>query len=109
MDLKHYQGNNGNLKPMNNFNTTRGALHTGGMHWRALVSGEVTAAAGSQSGCRSTDNVGLSFAVACPATVGIQRFQIDFQIDSQDEKSEKKECLHIRGVTSQNRNLVSLF
>ena len=51
---------------MDNFNTTRGALHTGGMHWRALAPGEVTAAAG---GCKSTDHGGLSIAAAYPAMV----------------------------------------
>ena len=33
--------------------TTRGAFHTGGLHWRAEAPGEVTAAAGSQHGCRN--------------------------------------------------------
>ena len=109
VSFKPDQGSNGNYKPMKHFNTTRGALHTGGLHWRAPAPGEVTAAAGSQRGCRFTDNVDRAIAVACPATVGRQRFQIGSQIDSQDEKNEKYEFLPIAGVTQQNRKLVRLF
>ena len=65
---------------MNNFNTTRGALHTGGMHWRAPAPGEVTAAAGSQSGCRFADSVGLSCAAAVLLQLGYRALKSTFKL-----------------------------